>query len=236
MTLVTMVIPIFNEGHILPDLLRELTKLQVTLEVSEFLIVDDGSNDATSDILKQQSEIPYKILSENMGKGGAVKAGIAHANSPFVGIFDGDLEYHPEVISRIDEYAQIHRNERYAIFASRYLDKERSSLLRNSGQNLSSIVMNEILVFMYKLFFQVEISDPLTGVKLYPRDFVNDLELTRNRFDGDHEIAIALIKSGIKIIEIPVEYTPRTKAEGKKIGFIDALMAFRTLMVGRFRS
>ena len=154
MKLVTFVIPIYNEGHILPNLIRELNDLKPTLRVSEFLIIDDGSQDETAQLLKGQTDIPYVILPTNLGKGGAVRAGIGNAVTPFVGIFDGDLEYDPRIIFKLDEWAKNHPEPSYSIFTSRYMNHSMVELLRKHQQSINSLVMNRLLVYIYKILFK----------------------------------------------------------------------------------
>jgi dolichol-phosphate mannosyltransferase len=221
MSLLTVVVPVFNEVRIVTKLLDTLCKISPTLKNTVFLIVDDGSYDGTTEILQQQNDIPCVFLSPNGGKGAAIKHALSIVNSPYFGVFDGDLEYDPRVILNLDEMVPKLNPLNDVVFCSRYFGKS----LR--------VLMNELLVLMYRFLFGIHLSDPLTGVKVYPKEFLSKQVLTRLGFDGDHEITIKLIKGGYSFIETPVEYEPRSRAEGKKIGALDAIKAIRTIILGR---
>ena len=87
-----------------------------------------------------------------------------------------------------------------------------------------------LFIFLYARF----ISDSLTGYKLYSREFFMNNTINSMGFEADHEITAKLIKQKYKIIEIPVSYKPRTKEEGKKINFFDALKAIVAIIKYRF--
>ncbi len=233
MSLLTVVIPVFNEVRIVTKLLDTLCKISPTLKNTVFLIVDDGSYDGTTEILQQQNDIPCVFLSPNGGKGAAIKHALSIVNSPYFGVFDGDLEYDPRVISNLDEMVPKLNPLNDVVFCSRYFGKSLRVKFFQTKQNTSSVLMNELLVLMYRFLFGIHLSDPLTGVKVYPKEFLSKQVLTRLGFDGDHEITIKLIKGGYSFIETPVEYEPRSRAEGKKIGALDAIKAIRTIILGR---
>jgi dolichol-phosphate mannosyltransferase len=236
MKCLTFLVPIYNEGRLLTSLLTKLNEISPMLENSKILVIDDGSHDNSLQILKSQDSIEFYALPHNLGKGGAIRKGLELINTPFVGVYDGDLEYDPYILLTLDSLVTNLDENKTAVFASRYLDGKLYKNVFSKNQNLSSILMNKVLVLLYLLLFRVRLSDPLTGVKIYPTQFLKELNLNRNGFDGDHEIAIHLVRKEIQIIEVPVEYTPRTKSEGKKIGPLDALMAIRTMVYGRFRN
>ena len=86
----------------------------------------------------------------------------------------------------------------------------------------------------FLILYQRLITDPLTGYKLYEKSFFKNNTIKSKGFEADHEITAKLIKKNFKIIEIPINYKPRTKAEGKKINFFDGLKAIYTIIIYRF--
>jgi hypothetical protein len=78
------------------------------------------------------------------------------------------------------------------------------------------------------------ITDPLTGYKLYKKEFFKKNLIKSKGFEADHEISSKLIKQKYNIIEVPITYKPRTLAEGKKINFFDGVMALFTIIKYRF--
>jgi len=234
MNSVTVIVPIFNEESKLPELLHELKKKLAVDKDLKILIVNDGSTDSSRSILGSQSEVQWLDLETNLGKGRAVIQGIRAVNTSHVLIFDGDLEYDHNIIGKIVSLAK-HLKENELIFASRYLNKSVVKLIGLRRQTISSILMNKILVIMYFILLKTKISDTLTGVKLYPVNFFNEHDFTRFGFDGDHEIAVKLLKSGFKIQEIEIAYEARTRAAGKKIRAKDGFLAIKTLILEVWR-
>ena len=102
------------------------------------------------------------------------------------------------------------------------------------NQNFSSYLANIFFMFLFMFLYTRFISDPLTGYKLYLRDFFVNNVIYSKGFEADHEITAKLIKQKYKIVEIPVSYKPRTKEEGKKINFLDAIKAMVTIIKYRF--
>jgi glycosyltransferase involved in cell wall biosynthesis len=229
---ITIIIPVYNEENRIEQLLEALTKLSARVVRTKFLIVDDGSTDSTFNLLKQSEKFETLHLETNLGKGGAVIAGILKADTPFVGIYDGDLEYDPSVLLEIDKQIDGFDSNQ-VLFASRYLAEKTSIFKALPGQSLTSSWMNLILKGIYKYLLQLDLSDPLTGVKVYPRKIFLSQKFKRKGFDGDHEIACYLSRAGFKILEISVGYKPRTREEGKKIRAIDAVYAIRTIILGK---
>jgi glycosyltransferase involved in cell wall biosynthesis len=223
-----VVVPIYNEERLLPRLLSELSAAKKLLTNTDFLIVNDGSTDNSLSILSTNHDIEFMNLPSNLGKGGAVRAGIANANSDFIAIFDGDLEYGVTVIQEFDQIVEVLTND-VVVFGSRYLNKNVREI-RATGIGWNSILMNKVLLMLYKILFGVTLTDPLTGAKLYPSEAVKSLNLIRDGFDADHEIALKLAKKGLVFIEVPVAFSARNRAEGKKIRGRDAVLAIRTVL------
>ncbi len=229
MKTVTAVVPVFNEESRIRELLSVLNKKIAINENLTVLVVDDGSQDSTRAILASQNTIPWMSLESNLGKGKAVLEGIRCANTPYILVFDGDLEYHPDVIDQIMKLIPSLRSNEL-IFASRYLKSSFLGLLVRRKQSISSLVMNQLLVIMYRLMFHIKLTDTLTGVKLYRRDFFSNQNFSRFGFDSDHEIALKLAKSGFYFTEVCVDYSARSRSEGKKIRAKDGFLAVRTVI------
>ena len=87
--------------------------------------------------------------------------------------------------------------------------------------------------FQFIILYGKIITDPLTGYKLYEKNFFSKNIINSNGFEADHEITITLLKNKFNIIELPIKYYPRTRQEGKKISFKDAIKAI--LVIVKFR-
>ena len=98
----TIVIPAFNEAQYIPNLLKKISKVNLSrYDISkEIVLVDDGSTDNTKRIVKKFKKIKY-IKQTNQGKGKAVQKGIKKAKGSIVLVQDADLEYDPRDYSKL---------------------------------------------------------------------------------------------------------------------------------------
>ena len=232
--LLSIIVPVFNEEKNIGILIEKLLKLDFseTNFHTEIIVVNDGSNDGSKEVIEKFDKIKL-VNQENLGKGRAVQNGIKLAKGEYVLVQDGDLEYDPNDILFMCK--AIKNFEKISVYGSRYKPLYFNIIPRlYKNQNFSSYLANILFMFLFMFLYRIFISDPLTGYKLYPRDFFMNNVIYSKGFEADHEITAKLIKQKYKIIEVSVSYKPRTKEEGKKINFIDALKAMVTIIKYRF--
>jgi dolichol-phosphate mannosyltransferase len=235
----SIVVPAYNESARIGAL---LTAIEVDLaslgNEYEVVVVDDGSSDGTPDLVVGDA---VRLMSHdlNRGKAAAVQTGLAATSGDFVAVLDADFEYLPrDLVPMLDRAGS---DTRIAVYGSRYLEpanyrKGRAGRLRIlQGQELTSWVANWVLTALVIVLFQKVVTDTLTGLKLYPGDFIRSQELKSVGFEGDHEITARMIRSHIGIAEVPISYRPRSRSEGKKIGPKDGVIAILTFCKFRFR-
>jgi glycosyltransferase involved in cell wall biosynthesis len=233
------VVPAYNEVARIGDLLSSIDKSMSGLDVDyEVVVVDDGSTDGTPE-RAGGSSARLIVHDRNRGKAAAVQTGLAATTGAYVAVLDADLEYSPsDLLPMLDE---AERHGTVAVYGSRYLETSnfraglsgRLRILR--GQELQSWLANWVLTALVFLLFGKVITDTLTGLKIYPGDFLRAQTLTSTGFEGDHEITARLIRARIAVRELPIGYEPRTRSQGKKIGPRDGLIAVATFLKFRFR-
>lgn len=222
----SVLVPVYNEERTLG---RLLDRVEARPEVSELVVVDDGSTDSTPEILAaRRFRKPVRLIrhEENAGKGRAVRSAAAAASAELAIIQDADLELDP------DEYplllAPFERLDVTAVFGVREL----------SSRTAHSTVLalgNRVVTAWANLLFRSSLRDVLTCYKVMPVRLLLALDLRGDSFDIDPEIAGKLLRSGHRIVEVPISYSGRGHAEGKKLKkWRDGLHALSTLTRIRF--
>ncbi len=204
--------PVYNEEKTLEDITNRV--FDSCGEFSEIIFVDDGSKDASPDIIKSLAREKDTVLTkENGGKGSAVRMGYEHAKGKYVIVQDADLEYDPEEIPGLLEYAE--KNNVGALFGSRRLKKQKQFI------HIMFFVGGTLLTHICNILHGTKLTDQPTCYKMVRRDILETLPLKENDFRFDPEITTMLARQGVKIHEKPISYHPRSIKEGKKICWMD---------------
>jgi len=238
----SVVVPMYNEEKFIHSLLTSLLHALECLEGDfEIIVVDDGSMDKSIEQVESLKSPNLKLhpLSKNIGKGGAVREGIGLARGSWILIQDADLEYDPRDIESMLIATEDIGNKNVAVYGSRILGaKTHLSGLRKAlkiwpGQGIPQRFFNFVLSLFHLILTRIWITDLLTGYKLYPSSLFDGWTTVTSGFETDHEITMKIHRSGLRILEVPVHYRPRSKEMGKKIRNVDAFFALATIW--RFR-
>ncbi len=215
----TVIVPSFNEAATLPRLLGQLRD---ALPQAQIIVVDDGSTDETDDHSVQWSDrfdVHWLRHPGNLGKGAAVRTGLAVASGRWVAIQDADLEYNPAELAQLFDRAETETasaGRPVAVYGSRYLTGGRAK----GGSPLAYWAVRVLALWQWLLFGRW-LSDPLTCYKVLPTSWLRSIDLQSRRFELCAEMNARLIADGVPIKEVPVSYRPRGYDEGKKIGAAD---------------
>jgi len=227
----SIIIPVFNEKNTILELLRRVEEVKLKDIEKEIIIVDDGSNDGTREILKR-IEGRYRTIyhKRNLGKGMAVRSGLKWANGDYIIVQDADLEYNPQDIKLLLNQALKTRAK--VVYGSRILGKD-----KNKTSNPLFYFGGRFLTFITNLLYGSKITDEPVGYKMFHREIFKKITLESRGFEFCPEITAKILKAGYKIEEVPVSYNPRSQKEGKKIKvFRDGLKAVWTLIRYKFKN
>jgi glycosyltransferase involved in cell wall biosynthesis len=220
----SVVIPVFNERATIARVVDRVRSVDVGLSV-EVICVDDGSTDGTAEVLAAiEPGVLTVIHAENRGKGAAIRSGLAVATGDVVVIQDADLEYDPADWPGL--LRPILEHEALVVYGSRFLSGEPMPLVRRVG--------NRLLTGCTNLLYGASLSDMETCYKLFDRRVLEGLALEADRFDFEPEITAKVLRSGHRILELPISYVCRGPAEGKKITWWDGIAAVAALARFRF--
>jgi len=225
--LVSIIVPAYNEGPTIADVLRRVSALSFRTEI---VAVDDGSVDGTPSILADLSkEMPNLavITQKNKGKGAAVRAGIARSQGDVVVIQDADLEYDPSDLPTL--IGPIIAGQADVVYGSR---------LRGGQPQRAHLfwhyVGNRFLSLLTNVLFNTTISDMEVGYKAFRGELIRSLELISDDFRFEPEVTAKVLRvPHIRLYEVPISYYGRSPAEGKKITWKDGVKAVGALI--RFR-
>jgi glycosyltransferase involved in cell wall biosynthesis len=218
--LLSVVVPAYNEAATIEAALRQLRRVPLRLEV---IAVDDASTDGTGAILDRLAGAAEGLVQRvihhptNRGKGAALKSGIAAATGQVIVAQDADLEYDPAELPHLLQ--PIRSGLADAVYGSRFQGGPHRVLF------FWHALGNQLLTLISNMFTNVNLSDMETGYKLVRADLLKRLPLTSERFGIEVELTARLVQAGARIWELPISYSGRTYAEGKKITWRDGLAA-----------
>jgi glycosyltransferase involved in cell wall biosynthesis len=232
--LLSIIIPAYNEAGAIVAILDKVAAVAVPL-AKELVIVDDASRDATaqlvSDWIRRHPSIRARLIRHpaNAGKGAAVRTGIAAAAGDILLIQDADLEYDPNDYPSI--LAPILADRATVVYGSRMSPQSRPEWLGFTQQ-----MANRALTGLTNLLCRSSLTDMETCYKAFRAEAIKSLRLTACRFDIEPEVTIKLLRAGHRIVEVPITYRGRTRAEGKKINWKDGLHGVWAIIKYRFFS
>ncbi|MEK7240597.1 MAG: glycosyltransferase family 2 protein [Gemmatimonadota bacterium] len=215
----SVLVPVYNEKATIEVILDQVHTVAVRKQV---ICVDDQSTDGTLAILeklKAQGRIDVLIRHEvNRGKGAAIRTALAASTGNVVIVQDADLEYDPADWPALLEPIVDGRAD--AVFGSRFLSGPHRVLYYWHS------VGNWALTILSNMFTNLNLTDMETCYKAIRGDLARSLHLTSDRFGFEPEVTARLARAGVRIFEVPISYSGRTYAEGKKIGWRDGVAAF----------
>ena len=222
---ISIIVPVFNETRHLRQVVERLLAAPCPID-REWIFVDDCSTDGSRDVLSElarQHALRVIFCDHNMGKGAALRRGIDASTGDFVMVQDADFEYDPSDVPRLlqpllDDRADV-------VYGSRF---------KKSGEQVHRTYhyfVNRALTVLSNLLSGIYLTDMETCYKVFRGDLLRGMALTSNRFGFEVEVTAYIAKLGVRIHELPISYRPRTRLEGKKIGWRDGIAALRHLIV-----
>lgn len=222
----SIIMPVFNEKETLEEIVRQVLAVEIE---KELIIVDDGSTDGTRELLREKIEplpgVRVFYHQGNKGKGAAIRTGKEHVTGDIALIQDADLEYDPNDYHKLIE--PIVRKKADVVYGSRFLGTRRAFLYWH-------YVGNRFLTFVTNLLYNTMLTDMETCYKVFRAPVLQEITIRSDRFDFEPEITAKVFKRGYKVFEVPIYYSGRDFAEGKKITWRDGFRALWTIIKFRF--
>lgn len=226
---VTVIMCVHNEmGRIQPALEDLLESRRVRQETVEIIILDNLSSDGTREWLEsvEGPDIQVVFNEANLGKGGSIRRGIALSSGRYVVVHDPDLEYQGSDVWRLLDAARTEQAD--MALGSRVLG---GNIAYKYLQNYIGV---RFLTSVINLLYGSRLTDSATAMKLIDGEVARGLRLTSTGFDLDFELVARVLRLEGKVIEMRIQYSPRTIAEGKKVRAVrDGALALRVIVRDR---
>lgn len=216
--LLSVIVPAYNEASTIEAVVLRLHQVPLRIEI---IGVDDGSTDGTGEVLGRLAGegLVHEVIRhpKNRGKGAALRSGIRAATGDVIVAQDADLEYDPADLVTLLELIRQDRAD--AVYGSRFQGGPRRVLL------FWHSIGNRLLTLLSNMFTDLNLTDVETCYKLVRAELIKRLPLSAERFGIEVELTARLAQAHARIWELPISYSGRTYAEGKKIGWRDGLAA-----------
>jgi glycosyltransferase involved in cell wall biosynthesis len=218
--MLSIIIPVYNEKYTIGGIIQRVQRLHMDKEI---IIVDDGSTDGTTEILrnlesteKREIKIIYHKL--NRGKGAAIRTALNYVGGDLVAIQDADFEYDPGEFPKL--IAPIIEGKADVVYGSRFRDSECQRRMY-----FWHMIANKILSLLSNAFTDLNLSDIETCHKVFKAHTIRSIEIEESRFGFEVEITAKLAQRECRFYEVGISYLGRTHLEGKKIGWKDGIRA-----------
>lgn len=243
--LLSVIVPVYNEARNVERLVDLVDAVPVDKEI---VIVDDGSGDGTRDIIRDRIAPKHPSVKaffheRNRGKGAAIRTAIGHCSGQITIVQDADLEYDPSDYPALLHPIQQGRTR--VVYGSRYTTHRlrhylaavflgRRDIVKNWHAYPHHLIGIHVLNAVVALLYGRRLTDEATCYKVFRTEVLKSIPLRCEGFEFCPEVTAKLLKRGEKIVEVPVNYSPRTGAEGKKLNWKHGFEALWTLVKYRF--
>lgn len=226
----SIIVPVYNEQSTVASIIDQVCGVHLADLDKEIIIADDGSSDDTPAVLEQLKKDHPEIITVhtsliNLGKGAAIRFGLEYATGDLILIQDADLELDPNEYPVLLE--PLLQGQTDVVYGSRFRKTSNQIPFRTH-------LANRFLTEMTNLLFGSRLTDMATAYKVFRADIIKSLTLRSARFEFEPEVTAKLLRSGHKIVEVPISYRPRSVQEGKTIGWLDGIEYMYTLLKYRF--
>ncbi len=223
--LLSVVMPVYNERETIEGMIARV--LAVPGIRIELIVVDDGSKDGTSEILRNlHARYRFKLCQKpNGGKGSALRLGFKEVTGDLVVIQDADTEYSPEEFPDLIDL--ICKGRADVVYGSRFLGRHRVFLFTHYLGNLFLTLLTNVL-------YNTMLTDMETCYKAMRVEVLRSFTLDSDGFGIEPELTAKIFKRGYRVYEVPITYDGRGYDEGKKITWRDGVVALWVLLKYRF--
>lgn len=227
---VSIIIPVYNEEKTIAKLLESVANQRGGKVELEIVVVNDCSKDRSKEIIEENKEFydVFVSLEKNLGKGGAVIAGLKKASGDFILFQDADLEYDP--VEHPDMFDVLAKYDPDVLYGSRMLAPKVTRVFYFYNK-----IGNFLITNFFNMLYNTTFTDIYSCYFCFRRTLVDPNELKVLGWAQQAEILAKAIKRGKVFYEVPISYMGRSYDEGKKIRPYHIINVFVTIFLERFK-
>jgi len=220
----SVIVPVYNECDTVENVLVRLRETGLPMQI---ILVDDGCNDGSSEVLErccERDEITLIRHPQNRGKGAAIRSGIAAATGDVIVIQDADMEYDPDDLRGLIQ--PLLEDSADVVYGTRYghCDRQLSPWWHQA--------VNGFVTTLASIAIGPRLSDVETCYKMSTREHFRQIlpDLKEDRFGIEIELTARWARLGLRFTERPIRYQHRWYDEGKKITWKDGVAALHCIV------
>lgn len=230
---ISVIIPAYNEEQTVAAVIQRVQSVPLEGIEKEIIVVDDASTDRTAEVLNGLRNIRAIRHATNAGKGSALATGIDAATGDVVIFQDADLEYSPEDYPAVLQ--PLIEGCCDAVMGSRFLRERPVFWGSRKSPYFNHYVGNLLIIWVTNVLYGKQFTDYEGCYKAFRRSLLVDTPVQATGFEFDNELICKVMRKGARIVEVPIQYYPRTYAQGKKITWRHGLVMLWTIVKWRVR-
>ena len=220
--LLSVVIPVFNEEQTVGNIIKRVKAVMAKLGCGyEIIVVDDYSGDQSLEISKKAGARVYQ-LKTHMGKGYALRAGLAKAKGEIVVTIDSDGSHRPEELPLL--LAPVLKNQADLAIGSRYLSQKPVVARRLNAFGV------RLFNFLIRLFTRTAVSDSQSGYRVMKSAVLADMHLKSGEYEIESEMLVKTAKLGFRVVEVPITFEQRTYGRSRLDPLVDGFKILLSIM------
>ena len=211
--LLSVVIPVFNEEQTVGNIIKRVKAVMAKLGCGyEIIVVDDYSGDQSLEISKKAGARVYQ-LKTHMGKGYALRAGLAKAKGEIVVTIDSDGSHRPEELPLL--LAPVLKNQADLVIGSRYLSQKPVVARRLNAFGV------RLFNFLIRLFTRTAVSDSQSGYRVMKSAVLAGMHLKSGEYEIESEMLVKTARLGFRVVEVPITFVQRTYGRSRLDPLVD---------------
>ena len=215
---VTVLVAAYNEGPVIGTVVRAA---RTAVPSGEVLVVDDGSTDGTDRVAADAGARVLR-LSENGGKGAAIRRGLTETRGDVIVLIDGDGQDDPLEIPRLVEAL---RADVDLVVGSRFIGTFEPGAITPVNR-----WGNRFLTWVINRLFATRLTDTQAGFKTFRAETLRRVNLRAHRFDIEVDLLLGVLRAGGRIVEVPVRRAPRQHGASRLNSLRDGMRILRRIL------